>query len=40
MLRRNKEYITAIIFLLRYLVLGTTLGGKGDSVTTYVINRQ
>jgi hypothetical protein len=35
-LRRNKEFLTAIIFLLRYLVLGTMLREKGDSVTTYV----
>jgi hypothetical protein len=29
-----------IIFLLRYLVLGTMLGRKGDSITTYVTNGQ
>jgi hypothetical protein len=40
MLRRNKEFSTVINFLLRYLVLGTTLGREGDSVTTYVTNRQ
>ncbi len=39
-LRRNKEFLTAVNFLLRYLASGTTLGEKGDSVTTYVINRQ
>jgi hypothetical protein len=39
-LRRNKEFITAVIFLLRYLVSGTTLERKGDSVTTYVTNEQ
>jgi hypothetical protein len=38
MLRRNKGFSTVFNFLLRYLVLGTTLGRKGDSVTTYVIN--
>ncbi len=38
-LGRNKEILTAIIFLLRYLALGTTLKGKGDSITTYVIDR-
>jgi hypothetical protein len=39
MLRKNKELITAINFLLRYLALRTTLRKEGDSVTTYVINK-
>jgi hypothetical protein len=39
MLRRNKEFSIVINFLLRYLVSGTTLGRKGDSITTYITNR-
>jgi hypothetical protein len=36
MLRRNKGLVTAVISLLCYLVLETTLGREGDSITTYV----